>query len=185
MAKRAFDFLLAAVLALPAALIIALAAIAVRIDSPGAPLFLQRRVGRNQRPFVLIKLRTMRHGTAHRASHEIGRSSITCVGALLRRTKIDELPQIWSVLTGEMSFVGPRPCLPNQVELVAEREKRGVFAVRPGITGPAQLASVDMSTPIRLAEIDAEYVRTATLKTDVQMIVRTALGGGRGDASRH
>lgn len=118
------------------------------------------------------------------ASHEVGAAYVTRVGAFLRKTKIDELPQILSVLAGDMSFVGPRPCLSTQTQLIAEREAHGVFAVLPGITGPAQVAGVDMSRPVELAQIDGRYVRERTFLGDVKLIVQTAFGGGSGDAVR-
>jgi lipopolysaccharide/colanic/teichoic acid biosynthesis glycosyltransferase len=121
----------------------------------GSPLFRQERVGRDQRPFTLVKFRTMRPDTASVASHLADASAITRLGAFLRRTKLDELPQLWNVLKGEMSLVGPRPCLFNQTDLIAERHSRGVFEARPGITGLAQVNNIDMSTPKLLAETDA------------------------------
>lgn len=184
MAKRVLDIALALAL-LPFALpLLAVAALAVRLDSPGPAFFRQERVGRGRQPFMLVKIRTMEVGTPHLASHEVGQARVTRVGAFLRRTKIDELPQVFAVLAGNMSFVGPRPCLANQHELVEERDRRGVYTVLPGITGPAQVAGVDMSTPVELAEIDARYVRERTLLGDLGLIVRTALGGGSGDAAR-
>lgn len=184
MAKRFLDLLLAAALFPLAVVVLAVAALAVRLDSPGPVFFRQERVGRGRRPFGLVKIRTMAIGTPNVASHEVGTASITRTGAFLRRTKIDELPQIFSVLSGDMSFVGPRPCLPSQTELIRERDARGVYAALPGITGPAQVAGVDMSRPVELAEIDARYVRERTLVGDIRLIVRTALGGGAGDAVR-
>lgn len=180
--KRIFDLTFALLLLIPATAIVAVAAILVTLDSPGPPIFRQRRVGRNQVPFTMLKLRTMARDTTTAASHEIAKSAVTRAGAVLRRTKIDELPQIWSVVVGDMSFVGPRPCLEQQRELIREREARGVFRVRPGITGPAQLAGVDMSTPERLAEIDGEYVAKRSLSGDVAILFRTLAGQGRGDA---
>jgi lipopolysaccharide/colanic/teichoic acid biosynthesis glycosyltransferase len=182
--KRAFDLALALLLLLPAAIVVAIAAIAVVLDSPGPPIFKQRRIGRGQVPFTMLKLRTMTHETATAASHEVPKSAVTRAGALLRRTKIDELPQIWSVLVGDMSFVGPRPCLEQQFELIREREARGVFQARPGITGPAQLAGIDMSTPKRLAEADGNYVTNRSLTGDLVILLRTLAGHGSGDAVR-
>ena len=122
----------------------------------GSPLFLQTRVGRHQKPFVLIKFRTMQPDTASVATHLADVSAITPLGAFLRLTKLDELPQLWNVLKGEMSLVGPRPCLFNQQELINERNKRDVYQALPGITGLAQIQGIDMSTPELLADTDAK-----------------------------
>lgn len=181
--KRTFDLLLAIALLLPTSIIVAVAAVAVMLDSRGSPLFLQTRVGRFQKQFRMIKLRTMAVGTETAASHEVGSARITKIGGFLRRTKIDELPQIWSILRGDMSFVGPRPCLPIQKELIAERAKLGVFGVLPGITGKAQALGVDMSQPALLATIDAEYVAEQSLMEDLRIIWCTVAGGGYHDAA--
>lgn len=180
--KRCLDIFFSLVLVFPTLCVALPALIAIRLETSGAPLFLQTRLGKNQKPFKLLKLRTMAAGTANKGSHEISAAQITRVGHFLRRTKIDELPQIWNVLIGHMSFVGPRPCLPNQEELIAERAKRGVYDVRPGITGPAQLAGIDMSTPEKLAIADANYIATRSFGGDLRLILQTATGGGRGDA---
>jgi lipopolysaccharide/colanic/teichoic acid biosynthesis glycosyltransferase len=139
-------------------------------------------VGRDRRPFVLYKLRTMSVDTGDRASHEVTPAQITRIGDILRKTKLDELPQLLNVLKGDMSFVGPRPCLPSQMALIEERSRRGVYRIRPGITGPAQLAGIDMSTPKELAEADALYLERINLWDDFRYLVRTALGRGSGDA---
>jgi O-antigen biosynthesis protein WbqP len=149
-----------------------------------APLFRQQRVGRHQKPFVLVKFRTMRPDTASVATHLADASAITPLGHFLRRTKLDELPQLWNVLKGEMSLVGPRPCLYNQSELIAERAVRGVFEVRPGITGLAQIQGIDMSIPKRLAETDAEMLREMNLSAYFKYIFQTLCGAGRGDRVR-
>src|SRR5690606_21050344 len=125
--------------------------LAVRLSSPGPALFRQIRVGMSEQPFTCYKLRTMYADTRHAPSHEIGAKSVTPVGHWLRRLKLDEIPQLWNVVKGEMSLVGPRPCLPTQTELVEARRVRGVYGVRPGITGLAQVAGVDMSNPVKLA----------------------------------
>ena len=147
----------------------------------GSPLFFQERVGRNKKPFTLVKFRTMKVDTASVASHLASSSSITKFGAFLRRTKLDELPQLWNVLKGEMSLVGPRPGLFNQAELTAAREKQGVFAVRPGITGLAQVNEIDMSTPALLAETDAKMIASLSVKDYFKYIFMTVLGKGSGD----
>ena len=150
----------------------------------GAPLLRQVRVGRDSQPFTLVKFRTMRQETAHVASHLADAAAITRWGGFLRRTKLDELPQLWNVLKGEMSLVGPRPCLFNQAELIKERAARGVYAARPGITGLAQINAIDMSTPTLLAETDARMLQDLGLSAYFTYIIKTVTGAGRGDRIR-
>lgn len=147
----------------------------------GSPLFRQERVGRYQTPFTLVKFRTMKRDTASVASHLASMSSITRLGSFLRRTKLDELPQLWNVLKGDMSLVGPRPGLFNQQELTDERAKRRVFDARPGITGLAQVSDIDMSTPALLAETDQRMLETLTLSNYFKYILMTVAGKGAGD----
>ena len=147
----------------------------------GSPVFRQQRVGRQKKPFTLVKFRTMSVDTASVASHLANSSSITKFGHFLRRTKLDELPQLWNVLKGEMSLVGPRPCLFNQEELIHEREQRGVLAVRPGVTGLAQVNDIDMSTPKLLAETDARMLENLTVSAYFKYISMTVAGKGSGD----
>ena len=147
----------------------------------GFPIFRQVRVGRRQQPFTLWKFRTMRPGTASVATHLADASDITPFGRFLRRTKLDELPQLWNVLMGDMSLVGPRPCLFNQQELIAERTARQVFNVRPGITGLAQVRGIDMSSPRLLAETDAQMIQTLSLRSYFKYILLTVGGQGAGD----
>lgn len=146
-----------------------------------SPLFRQERVGRRQQPFTLVKFRTMRPDTASVATHLADAAAITPFGRFLRRTKLDELPQLWNVLRGEMSLVGPRPCLFNQEELIAEREARGVYQARPGVTGLAQVNGIDMSSPRLLAETDAKMLAELTLGNYFRYIFMTVLGKGAGD----
>jgi O-antigen biosynthesis protein WbqP len=150
----------------------------------GAPLFRQTRMGRYQKPFTLVKFRTMRPYTQSVATHLANPSAVTPWGAFLRRTKLDELPQLWNVLKGEMSLVGPRPCLFNQTELIEERAMRGVFAARPGITGLAQIHGIDMSTPRLLAETDAQMLKSLCMAAYGIYIIKTVTGAGRGDHIR-
>jgi lipopolysaccharide/colanic/teichoic acid biosynthesis glycosyltransferase len=147
----------------------------------GSPLFRQERVGRHSRPFTLVKFRTMRVDTASVASHLASSTSITRFGHFLRRTKLDELPQLWNVLKGEMSLVGPRPCLFNQEELIEERRTRGVLDARPGITGLAQVNEIDMSTPVLLAETDARMLDSLSVGDYFKYIFMTVAGRGSGD----
>lgn len=153
----------------------------VGLFDTGSPFFCQERVGREQRPFILVKFRTMRPDTASVASHLADASAITRLGSFLRRTKLDELPQLWNVLKGEMSLVGPRPSLFNQTELIAERHSRGVFNARPGITGLAQVNNIDMSTPKLLAETDARMLHSLDLNSYFKYIFMTVGGKGAGD----
>lgn len=148
----------------------------------GSPIFRQERVGRNKKPFTLVKFRTMTVGTASVASHLASTSSITTFGNFLRKTKLDELPQLWNVLKGEMSLVGPRPNLFNQEELIQARNAKGVYLVRPGITGLAQIQNIDMSTPELLAKTDAEMIASLTLGKYFSYIIKTVTGSGSGDA---
>ncbi|ASA55954.1 sugar transferase [Vibrio gazogenes] len=146
-----------------------------------SPIFTQTRVGRYQKPFTLIKFRTMPPDTQSVATHLVGSASVTKFGSFLRKTKIDELPQLINVLKGEMSLVGPRPCLFNQTQLIEARENRGVFNVLPGITGLAQVNEVDMSTPELLAEMDQNMIQTMNIRHYFLYIIQTVSGKGSGD----
>jgi len=147
----------------------------------GSPLFRQARVGRNKKPFTLVKFRTMRPDTASVATHLADASAVTAFGKFLRRAKLDELPQLWNVLKGEMSLVGPRPCLFNQEKLIEARERLDVFRARPGITGLAQVNDIDMSTPQLLAETDARMLASLGVGSYFRYILMTVSGKGAGD----
>jgi O-antigen biosynthesis protein WbqP len=147
----------------------------------GSPIFKQKRVGKNKVPFKLYKFRSMHVNTKSVATHLASSASITAFGKFLRSSKLDELPQLFNVLMGDMSLVGPRPNLFNQEELIAEREKRGVYNVRPGITGLAQIQKIDMSTPLLLAETDAEMTTSFATLHYFKYIFLTILGQGSGD----
>ena len=177
---RVFDFafsLLGLVCGFPLLLLLAV----IGFFDTGSPIFRQERVGRDKKPFTLVKFRTMRKDTEWVASHLASADAITHFGRFLRRTKLDELPQLWNVLKGEMSLVGPRPCLFNQRELIAEREQRGVFYFRPGITGLAQMNDIDMSTPKLLAETDQTLLQNLTVWMYFKCTFMTVAGKGRGD----
>ena len=180
---RLFDVLLALaglILSFPVLLILFF----VGLMDLGAPLFFQVRVGKNKAPFVLVKFRTMKVNTESVATHLADTSTITSYGRFMRRTKLDELPQLWNVLKGEMSVVGPRPCLFNQGELINERERRGIFCVKPGITGLAQIMKIDMSTPQLLAETEQRMIKNLTVVNYFRYILLTILGKGAGDRVR-
>ncbi|QUM83566.1 MULTISPECIES: sugar transferase [unclassified Moritella] len=148
----------------------------------GSPVFLQTRVGKNKRPFTLIKFRTMPVETKSVATHLVSASSVTKLGSFLRKTKIDELPQLINVVKGEMSLVGPRPNLFNQEALIKARDALGVYDVLPGVTGLAQVQNIDMSTPQLLAKTDKQMIDTLTVKDYFKYIIMTATGSGSGDA---
>jgi lipopolysaccharide/colanic/teichoic acid biosynthesis glycosyltransferase len=148
---------------------------------PGSALFFQKRVGRDEKRFTLLKIRTMKPETEAVGTHRINPCQVTAWGRLLRSSKIDELPQLWNVLKGDMSIVGPRPCLPTQRKLIACRRKLRVFDARPGITGLAQIRGIDMSKPELLAQTDADMIRTRGTKKYFEIIFLTLLGRGQGD----
>lgn len=147
----------------------------------GSPLFKQERVGKGKKPFKLLKFRSMDVNTQCVATHLVQSTVITKWGSFLRKSKLDELPQLINVLNGDMSFVGPRPNLPNQMELIEEREVRGVYNIRPGITGLAQINKIDMSTPVLLAVTDAKMISELSIYQYFKYIITTLLGNGFGD----
>ena len=157
----------------------------VLLFESGSPVFSQKRMGRNKTPFILIKFRTMSLDTVSVATHLLDRSSVTTFGNFLRKTKLDELPQLWNVLRGDMSLVGPRPNLLNQEELIKAREALNVYNVRPGITGLAQVKDIDMSSPQLLAKTDAEMISNMSLANYFKYIFLTVAGKGQGDRVSH
>jgi len=177
---RGFDFVMAFFGLIATSPILIIVTIIGYFDTK-SPIFIQERVGKNKQPFKLIKFRTMSVDTKSVASHLASTASITKLGGFLRKTKIDELPQLINILKGEMSFVGPRPNLFNQNELIAERERLNVYDVLPGITGLAQVNTIDMSTPKLLAETDHKMMQTLTIQSYFKYIIMTATGSGSGD----
>ncbi|OYU96734.1 MAG: lipid carrier--UDP-N-acetylgalactosaminyltransferase [Bacteroidetes bacterium B1(2017)] len=153
----------------------------VGLFETGSPIFFQERIGRNKKPFILIKFRTMEKSSKSVATHLMDKSSITKMGAFLRKSKLDELPQLFNVLLGSMSLVGPRPNLFNQLELISQRDKLNVYSVRPGITGLAQIKEIDMSTPELLAKTDAIMIEKMSITLYFAMILSTITGSGFGD----
>ena len=187
MLKRVFDFIAALVGLIVLSPVLAVIAVAVRLDSPGPSLHWSSRVGRRNRLFKMPKYRTMRTGAPNVATHllEDPDAWITPLGGFLRRTSLDELPQLWSVLTGEMSLVGPRPALFNQDDLVALRTQAGVDALRPGVTGWAQINGRDDLPIAEKAQLDADYMANRNLLLDVRIILRTAVAALSGRGVRH
>jgi O-antigen biosynthesis protein WbqP len=147
----------------------------------GSPIFRQVRVGKGKQPFRLMKFRSMHVNAPSVATHLASASSITSFGSFLRKSKLDELPQLWNVLVGDMSLVGPRPNLFNQEELIKERDSRGVYQVVPGITGLSQINKIDMSTPRLLAETDAKMIQELNTLGYFRYIFLTIFGKGFGD----
>jgi lipopolysaccharide/colanic/teichoic acid biosynthesis glycosyltransferase len=153
----------------------------VRLGSPGPGIFAQERVGLHGKVFKCYKFRTMQQGTVQAGTHEVSQASVTSLGRFLRRTKLDELPQVWNILRNEISLIGPRPGLPVQSELYQERQERGVFDVKPGISGLAQVNDIDMSDPVKLATWDSKYIALQSLLMDVEICLATVRGNGQGD----
>jgi len=147
----------------------------------GSPIFKQERVGKNKKKFTLYKFRTMNVKAKSVATHLANTAEITKFGSFLRKSKLDELPQLINVLLGDMSLVGPRPNLFNQTELIEERDSRGVYNVVPGITGLAQINEIDMSTPKELAIKDAEMLQNLNITNYFKYIFATVGGKGQGD----
>ena len=158
--------------------------IMIRLDSPGPGIFTQDRVGRDAKTFTCYKFRTMRQGTKQAGTHELSADSITRMGHFLRKTKIDELPQIINIAKNELSLIGPRPSLLTQQKLIEARHTLSVFDVKPGISGLGQIQNVDMSEPERLAHIDALYVAQQSLPLDLRIIFATFTGAGQGDKGK-
>jgi lipopolysaccharide/colanic/teichoic acid biosynthesis glycosyltransferase len=174
--KRLLDIVVAGLAMIPVAPVLALAAIAIRLESPGHPIYRQRRTGWNGHEFEVIKLRTMVSGAEKmgaRLAVDEGDTRITRVGAILRRASIDELPNLVNILRGEMSLVGPRPTLPVQVAQYTERQRRRLEA-RPGLTGWAQVnGRASLPWPERI-ELDIWYLENATLRLDLRILVLSA-----------
>jgi lipopolysaccharide/colanic/teichoic acid biosynthesis glycosyltransferase len=175
---RIMDFTLAAI-GLAVTLPVLLLVTVIGFFDTGSPIFIQERMGRHQRLFRMIKFRTMRREAASVPTHLADVALITGFGRLLRKTKMDELPQLWNVLRGEMSLVGPRPCLPGQHELIRARALRNVFDARPGITGLAQVRGITMAEPVRLAETDQQMLLNLTPGRYFSLILATISGGDR------
>ena len=147
----------------------------------GKPIFIQERVGKDKKTFNLIKFRTMNVNTPSLASHLVNMKLVTRFGKLIRSLKFDELPQLINVIKGEMSLVGPRPCLPNQSELIKFRQCHNVFSVKPGVTGLAQIKGIDMSKPEKLAKIDRYMISSFSQINYFKYLFLTFYGKGIGD----
>ena len=187
LSKRLFDLIVCSLAAVVLAIPLVVIAAAVRLTSRGPALYWSDRVGRHNRIFRMPKFRTMRVGTPAVATHLLTDPSayLTPIGPTLRRLSLDELPQLWSILRGDMSFVGPRPALFNQEDLIALRTDAGVDSLVPGLTGWAQINGRDeIPIPVKVG-LDAEYLRRVSLRTDLKILWRTAGQAVRGSGVTH
>ena len=177
---RIFDILIASLAILIFSPLMIFLYLLIYMDNK-SPLFYQIRIGKNMNEFTLIKFRTMSIGTRSCATHLIDNSKITKLGNILRKSKLDELPQLWNVLKGDMSLVGPRPCLPSQIELIDLRKRYSLYKYLPGITGLAQIKGIDMSDPLLLSKTDAKMMKNLNLYKYFYYLIRTFFGSGFGD----
>jgi lipopolysaccharide/colanic/teichoic acid biosynthesis glycosyltransferase len=181
--RRGVDVVVAASVLVVSSPLLLVAAVAIRLTSRGPVIYRQRRVGRDGAPFEVLKLRTMVVGAEHIGAGlwvDAGDARITRVGAFLRRTSLDELPNLWNVLRGEMSLIGPRPTVPEQVEVYTARQ-RGRLAIKPGITGWAQVNGRAALPWGQRIELDLDYIARRSLLLDLRIVARTVkmlLGGG-------
>jgi len=185
--KRLFDLLLACCAVIVLALPVTLVALAVRLTSPGPVLYWSKRVGRENKTFCMPKFRSMQVGTPALATHLLinAAAHLTPIGGFLRKSSLDELPQLWSILAGDMSFVGPRPALFNQHDLIALRTEQGVHAITPGLTGWAQVNGRDeLPIPDKVA-LDAQYLRRKSLGFDLRILWLTLAKVVRRDGVSH
>ena len=175
--KRLFDFAVALFAAALLALPIVCVALAVRLTSPGPVLYWSDRVGRQNRIFKMPKFRSMRIDTPAVATHLLQNPEkwLTPIGSFLRKSSLDELPQLWSIMKGDMSFVGPRPALFNQDDLISLRTVKGVHVLLPGLTGWAQVNGRDELPIPQKVELDAEYLRRRSLLFDLKVMCMTAM----------
>ena len=185
--KRVFDLLLALAAAVVLAVPVLLVAVLVRLTSPGPALYWSDRVGRANKIFKMPKFRSMRVGTPAVATHLLAdaRSHLTPIGSFLRKSSLDELPQLWSILVGDMSFVGPRPALFNQHDLIALRTRHGVHELVPGLTGWAQVNGRDELPIPDKVKLDVEYLQRQSLGFDIRILWMTFVKVLRRDGVSH
>lgn len=185
--KRLFDLAMALVAALFLVLPIAAVALAVRQTSPGPALYWSERVGRANRIFKMPKFRSMRIDTPAVATHLLDNPSqwLSPIGSFLRKSSLDELPQLWSILKGDMSFVGPRPALFNQHDLIALRTEKGIHELVPGLTGWAQVNGRDEITIPQKVELDAQYLKRKSFLFDLKILWMTVLKVTAGKGVSH
>jgi O-antigen biosynthesis protein WbqP len=185
--KRCFDVTLAVIAVVILAIPLVVIALLVRLTSPGPVLYWSDRVGRNNTIFKMPKFRSMRVGTPAVATHLLDNPDhyLTPIGTMLRTSSLDELPQLWSILKGDMSFVGPRPALFNQDDLIALRTERGVHRLVPGVTGWAQINGRDELPIPDKVKLDAEYLRRQSFRFDLHILWLTLVRVSRRDGVSH
>ena len=185
--KRIFDLLLALAAAVVLAVPVLLVGMAVRLTSPGPALYWSDRVGRHNAIFKMPKFRSMRMGTPAVATHLLAdpKAHLTPIGSFLRKSSLDELPQLWSILAGDMSFVGPRPALFNQHDLIALRTRLGVHELVPGLTGWAQINGRDELPIPDKVKLDVEYLQRQSLSLDIRILWMTFVKVIRRDGITH
>ena len=177
---RIYDFILSLTLIIVLSPLLIFLFFICLFESP-KPIFIQKRVGKNQKPFNLYKFRTMKIDSPSVASHLVSQVQVTPFGTIIRLLKLDELLQLINVIKGDMSLIGPRPCLFNQKELIFEREKYNLFSVKPGISGLAQIKGIDMSKPFLLAETEFNMVSSFSQIKYFKYLFLTFVGKGKGD----
>ena len=173
--KRVFDLLLCFLISIFAIPLLLILIVLVKLTSPGPAIFWSERVGKNNINFMMPKLRTMKIGTPNVATHllDASQSFLTPIGPFLRKTSLDELPQLWSIFTGDMSFIGPRPALFNQDDLIQERTQRNIHTLRPGLTGWAQINGRDEIAIPEKVKLDEYYLKNRSFKLDLIILVKT------------
>ena len=185
--KRLFDLAIGSILCLVALVPATVVAIVVALTSKGPIIHWSERVGKDNQLFQMPKFRTMLLGTPVVATHQLDNpaSFLSPVGRVLRRSSLDEIPQLWCILRGEMSFVGPRPALSNQVDLIALRTSSGVYTLVPGLTGWAQINGRDDLSLLAKAELDHEYLERASLTFDMKILLLTLVKVIKGSGVSH
>ena len=179
--KRSLDLLFSIFVLLFLWWLLILVWIFIKIESPGPGIIFQKRVGKSGKIFNCIKFRTMKSGVKQAPTHQMALTDLTIVGSFLRKTKLDELPQVFNIIINQMSLVGPRPSLEIQHELIAKRKKFNILNVKPGITGLAQINKADMSNLDNITKFDFIYLKTQSIFIDINIIVKTIFGAGNVD----
>jgi O-antigen biosynthesis protein WbqP len=173
--KRTVDFAIAALLMLLLAPVYLILALVIKLQDGGSPIFQQKRIGKNGNEFLFYKFRSMPENTPNVESREKEKLQVTTFGRFIRRTNLDELPQFYNVLKGDMSFIGPRPPIPSQTDLIELRRMNGAIHLSPGLTGWAQVNAFDGMSVIEKAKFDGEYASKISFRFEVLILFKTIL----------